>query len=142
MRAYMGKVTGMSRAQLTGLIRRHRETGRVEDRRGKAPAKPFERRCRSTDIELLAQVAAALGQMSGPATCALMRRQYAVFRDRRFERLATRGAETPGGGTILLMGKYNAMPLLKDTIEHTDEIVRVSYCFFQGRPLELKILKP
>ena len=73
MRRYMGKVTGISRAQLTRLIRQHRKTGRVEDGRGKAPAKPFERRYRSTDIDLLAQVDAALGQMSGPATRALMR---------------------------------------------------------------------
>ena len=88
LRGFMGKVTGMSRAQLTRLIRQHRQTGRVEDRRGKAPAVPFERRYRATDIELLAQVDAALGQMSGPATRVLMRRQYEVFGDRRFERLA------------------------------------------------------
>ncbi|MDE0034236.1 MAG: integrase [Deltaproteobacteria bacterium] len=88
VRRYMGKVTGMSRAQMTRLIRQHRETGRVEDGRGKAPAVPFERRYRKTDIELLAQVDTALGQMSGPATRALMRRQYELFGDRRFERLA------------------------------------------------------
>ena len=29
-----------------------------------------------------------MGQMSGPATRALMRRQYEVFGDERFERLA------------------------------------------------------
>ena len=88
LRAYMGKVTGMSRAQVTRRIRQHRETGRVEDGRGRAPAVPFERRYRREDIELLAEVDAALGQMSGPATRALMRRQYEVFGDGRFERLA------------------------------------------------------
>ena len=88
LRAYMGKVTGMSRAQMTRRIRQHRETGKVEDGRGKAPAVPFERRYRGEDIELLAEVDAALGQMSGPATRALMRRQYEVFGDGRFERLA------------------------------------------------------
>ena len=50
-------MTGLSRAQLTRLIGQHRETGRIEDRRGGAPACPFERRY----------------------TRALMRRQYEVF---------------------------------------------------------------
>ena len=88
VRRYLAKVTGLSRAQLTRLIGQHRETGRIEDRRGGAPARPFERRYTRADIGQLAAVDAALGQMSGPATRALMRRQYAVFGDERFERLA------------------------------------------------------
>ena len=81
-------MTGLSRAQLTRLIGQHRETGRIKDRRGGAPACPFERRYTRADIRLLAAVDAAMGQMSGPATRALMRRQYEVFGDERFERLA------------------------------------------------------
>ena len=88
VRRYLAKVTGLSRAQLTRLIGQHRETGRIEDRRGGAPACPFERRYTRADIRQLAAVDAALGQMPGPATRALMRRQYAVFGDERFERLA------------------------------------------------------
>ena len=88
VRRYLAKVTGLSRAQLTRLIGQHRETGRIEDRRGGAPACPFERRYTRADIRLLAAVDAAMGQMSGPATRALMRRQYEVFDDERFERLA------------------------------------------------------
>ena len=88
VRRYLAKVTGLSRAQLTRLIGQHRETGRIEDRRGGAPAHPFERRYTRADIRLLAAVDAAMGQMSGPATRALMRRQYEVFGDERFERLA------------------------------------------------------
>ena len=88
VRRYLAKVTGLSRAQLTRLIGQHREAGRIEDRRGGAPACPFERRYTRADIRQLAAVDAALGQMSGPATRALMRRQYAVFGDERFERLA------------------------------------------------------
>ena len=38
------------------------------------------------------------------------------------------------------MGKYDAMTLLKDMIRHVEELLRVSYCFFQGRPLKLTIL--
>ena len=88
VRRYLAKVTGLSRAQLTRLIGQHRETGRIEDRRGGTPACPFERRYTRADIRQLAAVDAAMGQMSGPATRALMRRQYEVFGDERFERLA------------------------------------------------------
>ena len=88
VRRYLGKVTGLSRAQLTRLIARHRRTGRVEDRRGGPPAKPFVRRYTRADIRLLAEVDAALGQMSGAATRKVLRRQYHEFGDARFERLA------------------------------------------------------
>ena len=88
VKAYLAKMTGLSRAQLTRLIRQHRDTGRVEDRRGRPPAKPFERRYTAADIRLLAQVDATLGQMSGPATRAVMRRQFEVFGEESFERLA------------------------------------------------------
>ena len=50
VRRYMAKVMGLSRAQLTRLIGRYRETGRIEDRRGGAPACPFERRYTRADI--------------------------------------------------------------------------------------------
>ena len=88
VRRYLGKVTGLSRAQLTRLIAQHRKTGRVEDRRGGPPAKPFLRRYTRADIRLLAEVDEDLGQMSGAATRAVLRRQWEVFGDARFERLA------------------------------------------------------
>ena len=88
VKRYLGKVTGLSRAQLTRLIGQHRCTGRIEDRRGGAPARPFERRYTPSDIRLLAQVDAELGQMSGSATRAVLRRAWTVFGDPRFERLA------------------------------------------------------
>ena len=88
VKRYLGKVTGLSRAQLTRLIAQHRATGRIEDRRGGAPAKPFARRYTRADVRLLAKVDAALGQMSGAATRRVLRRQWQVFGDRRFERLS------------------------------------------------------
>ena len=88
VKRYLGKVTGLSRAQLTRLIAQHRATGRIEDRRGGAPAKPFARRYTRADIRRLAEVDTALGQMSGAATRCMLRRQWQVFGDRRFERLA------------------------------------------------------
>ena len=42
---------------------------------------------------------------------------------------------------FLMIEKYDAMPLLKTLIGHVEDILRLSYCFFQGRPLRLTILK-
>ena len=42
--------------------------------------------------------------------------------------------------TFLLTGKHDAMPLLSEMIGHVEDVLRVSYCFFQGRPLKLEII--
>ena len=55
----LGKATGLSRAQLTRLVRQHARTGRIEDRRGGAPARPFVRRYTAADAALLAKYAPA-----------------------------------------------------------------------------------
>ena len=88
VKRYLGKVTGLSRAQLTRLIGQHRATGRIADRRARGPSAPFPRRYTRLDIRLLAEVDAELGQMSGAATRAVLRRQWAVFGNARFERPA------------------------------------------------------
>ena len=88
MPVHLGKVTGLSRAQLTRLIAQHRATGRIEDRRGGPPAKPFARRYTRADVRLLAEVDTALGQMSGAAERCVLRRQWREFGDVRFERLS------------------------------------------------------
>ncbi|WP_419941237.1 integrase [Candidatus Palauibacter sp.] len=88
LRAYLAKVTGLSRAQLTRLIAQHRRTGDIRDRRRKPPANAFQRRYTPRDVALLAEVDDAYGRLSGPATKEILRRQYEVHRDGRFERLA------------------------------------------------------
>ena len=50
---YLAKMTGLSRAQMTRLVGQHRATGRVTDRRGGAPVRPFERRYTGADIRRL-----------------------------------------------------------------------------------------
>ena len=87
MKAYLAKMTGLSRTQLTRLMARHRHTGRIRDRRGDVPSRPFVRRYTTADVRLLAKVDTALGQPCGPATRAVLRRQYEVFGDERFARL-------------------------------------------------------
>ena len=86
--SWAAKATSLSRAQLTRLVRQFLDTGRVAPRRGGAPVRPFERRYTAADIHLLADVDATLGQMAGPATREVMRREHDTFGDARFARLA------------------------------------------------------
>ena len=88
LRRFLGKTTGLSRPQPTRLVRQYVDTGRIVDRRGGPPTRPFERRYTAADVRLLADVDATLGQMAGPATREVMRREHEVFGDQRFERLA------------------------------------------------------
>ena len=71
------------------LVRRWRETGAIRDRRGGTRGRPFARKYSGADIRLLAEVDKAFEQMSGLATREILRRQYEVFGDPRFERQAT-----------------------------------------------------
>ena len=112
VKRYLAKVTGLSRAQLTRLIGQHRRTGRIEDRRGGPPRRPFERRYTPADIRLLAQVDAELGQMSGAATRAVLRRQWRVFADARFERLAS---SPTGIGKLTLVSQQSGDEHLQAT---------------------------
>ena len=88
LRRYLMKATGLSRAQVTRLIGQQAATGRIEDRRGRGPSKPFVRVYTAADARLLAATDELLGQLSGPATRAIMRREFELFGDIRFERLA------------------------------------------------------
>ena len=87
VRRYLEKVTGISRAQMSRLIRQFRDSGRITDRRG-PPAKPFARRYTGADVRLLAEIDTLHGTLSGPATRKLCERAFWLFGDRRYERLA------------------------------------------------------
>ena len=87
LRHFLGTVTGLSRAQVTRLLRQYRVTGGLADHRH-APSRPFPRRYTNTDVELLAEVDALHGTLSGPATRRLCARASQLFGDLRFERLA------------------------------------------------------
>ena len=45
----------------------------------------------------------------------------------------------PRDNALVLLEKYDAMSILKAMIEHVGEIIQISYCFFEGRPLKLSI---
>ncbi len=55
LRRYLGKVTGLSRAQVTRLIAQFRKRGHITERRG-PPAKPFARRYLHADVRLPAEI--------------------------------------------------------------------------------------
>ena len=81
VREFLGKATGLSRAQVTRLIGQYRTTGRVEDRRAANSGRSFQRVYTAADIRLLAVADEIGGQLCGPAACEVLRRQYEVFGD-------------------------------------------------------------
>jgi len=87
LRRYLERTTGLSPAQLTRLIRRYLQQGQLSDRR-RGPARPFATKYTRQDVLLLAETDELHGSLSGPATVAICKRQWELFQDRRFERLA------------------------------------------------------
>ena len=86
VRRFLAKVTGISRAQLTRLIQRWIETRQIVK---KAPQRPrFPTRYTAADVRLLAEVDTAHEELSGPAVRHILRREFDVYGDQRFERLA------------------------------------------------------
>ena len=86
VRAYLRKVTGLSEAQSTRLIRAFLDHGVVR-------AEPYQRhtfaaRYTAEDIALLAEVDRAHGRLSGPATRRILQRAYEQFGEKQYERLA------------------------------------------------------
>src|SRR4051794_36736809 len=86
IRAYIGKVTGLSRAQVTRLVRRYWETRQVKEKAYQRHR--FASRYTKADIELLAEVDEVHETLSGPATQKLLQRALHEFGGQRYERLA------------------------------------------------------
>jgi hypothetical protein len=86
VRRYMARMKGLSRAQVTRLITQYRQTGRV-----KAVALQRARsakRYTAADMELLARVDKAHGNLSGPATRRILEREYGEYGQAAYQRLA------------------------------------------------------
>ena len=86
LRRYLGKMTRLSRAQLTRLVGRYVATGQV--RMQSSRRHRFPQRYTRADIELLAQVDEAHEGLSGPATRCILEREFREYGKREFERLA------------------------------------------------------
>jgi transposase InsO family protein len=86
LRRYLGKMTGLSRAQVTRLIRRYQDSGQVSQRNYRRNR--FTKLYTPADIELLAAVDEAHEILSGPATQKILYREFHDYGDRRYQRLA------------------------------------------------------
>jgi transposase InsO family protein len=86
IRAYLSKVTGLSLAQITRLIRAYSETGVVEAKRYRR--RRFATKYQKEDVALLAEVDRAHERLSGPATLRILQREHGEFGGRKFARLA------------------------------------------------------
>ena len=84
--AYLCRISGYSRQQVTRLIGRYCQQGKLIW--SVAPAKGFVSRYRAEDVRLLAETDALHDTPSGPAVKKLCERACERFGDLRFERLA------------------------------------------------------
>jgi len=87
LRRYLGKMTGLSRAQVTRLIGQYLESGKVKER--SYHRNRFAIQYQAGDVELLAAVDEAHETLSGPATQKILYREFYDYEDERYERLAT-----------------------------------------------------
>src|ERR1039458_4688396 len=74
LRRYVGKMTGLSRAQVTRLIGQYLESGTVKEQ--KYRRNRFATQYQSADVELLAAVDEAHETLSGPATQKILYREF------------------------------------------------------------------
>ena len=85
LRQYLGKMTGLSRAQVARLIGRYQQSGVVQERSYRRNR--FARRYTPADIEQLAAVDEAHETLSGPATQKILYREFYEYGDERYRRL-------------------------------------------------------
>jgi hypothetical protein len=86
VRRYIARLTGLSRAQETRLITAYRQTGQVK-------AAVYQRTKFATvytwaDVELLAYVDKAHGNLSGPATRRILEREYSEYHQAAYQRVS------------------------------------------------------
>lgn len=86
IRRFLAKVTGFSRAQLTRLIGQWGQTGQLKRKPAQRPR--FPRRYSQQDVALLAAVDAAHEDLSGPAVRHILKREFQVYGNPAYERLA------------------------------------------------------
>lgn len=84
---YIERMTGLSRQQVTRLVRQYRRDGKLS-KQPCAPKSGFTYRYTAADVALLAEIDALHSTLSGPATKKLMERALLIFGDARYERLA------------------------------------------------------
>ena len=86
VRRYMALMTGLSRAQVTRLITGYGKTGRVKA--ASYQRRRFASRYTAADVDLLAYVDKAHGNLSGPATRRILEREYNEYGQAAYQQLA------------------------------------------------------
>jgi transposase InsO family protein len=86
VRLYLARMTGFSRAQVTRLITGYRQTGRVE--MAAYQRTKFATRYTAADVNLLAYVDKAHGNLSGPATRRILERECYEYGQTAYQRLS------------------------------------------------------
>src|ERR1700676_844437 len=85
LRSYLGKMTGLSRAQVTRLIGQYLDKGSIAEKR--YSRRRFPSVYTRADIGLLAEVDEAHETLSGPATQKILYREYHDYGNPEYERL-------------------------------------------------------
>ena len=86
LRAYLERMSGLSRAQCMRLIGQYLKCGEVKLK--SQARRRFAVRYTAADVESLAMVDRAHERLSGPATRHILRREFEVYGKPEFERLA------------------------------------------------------
>ena len=86
IRRYLCRMTGLSRAQVTRLITDYQQTGRVKATTYQR--RKFATRYTTEQVQLLAYVDKAHGNLSGPATRRILEREYSEYGQAAYQRLA------------------------------------------------------
>jgi transposase InsO family protein len=86
VRRYLARMTGIGRAQVTRWITGYRQTGEV--RTAAYQRTKFVTRYTAADLNLLAYVDKAHGNLSGPATKRILEREYGEYGQAAYERLS------------------------------------------------------
>ncbi len=84
---YIERMTGLSRQQVTRLVRQYRKDGKLS-KQPCAPKRGFTYRYTPADVALLVETDVLHSTLSGSATKKFMERAYQMFGDLRYERLA------------------------------------------------------
>src|SRR6266700_1275657 len=112
IKRFLSKVTGRSRAQTTRLISQWMEARTIQ---AKEPVRhKFWAKYSEEDARLLAEVDAALEDMSGPAVRRVLQREYEAFDHQEYERLA--GISV---GHLYNLRKSKAYRKVRVRVEHT-----------------------
>jgi len=112
VRRFLTKITGFSRAQLTRWIHRWMDTRRIVRKPAQRPR--FRTRYTAADIRLLADVDAAHEDLSGPAVRHLLQREFEVYGNEQFARLAGISASH-----IYNLRKSKTYGKIRVRVEHT-----------------------